>query len=144
MQDRLDMGILRKYAIHEVLRNSIGIIICAVHRNPSCYIAWTESGGNSVASKPNHNANHLAVVCDVGSCTDQALASDVHSAPQEARSFEQGSDNDRDQWLATETLSITLGFIASPLHRVVRPSRWQLDGSEPDTIPSRIRRKESR
>ena len=87
------MGILRKYAIHEVLRNGIGIIICAVYRNPSCYIAWTESDGDSVASEPNHNANHLAVVCDVGSRTDQAFASDVHSAPQEARSFEQGIDN---------------------------------------------------
>jgi hypothetical protein len=124
MQDRLDMGILRKYAIHEVLRNSIGIIICAVHRNPSCYIAWTETGRYSVASEPNHNANHLAVVCNFGSRTDQALASDVHSAPQEARSFEQGSDNEKVEQLAANNLTIPQDAIASLLQRLVRSFRF--------------------
>jgi hypothetical protein len=57
----------------------------------------------------------------------------------------EGWQNDSDQWLAATGLSTPLGFIASPLHRMVRPtaaSSDKCDASESARILSKSRRRQ--
>ena len=42
------------------------------------------------------------------------------------------SPNDPDQWLAAEGLSTPLGFIASPLHRLVRLRSLEIGSKKPN------------
>ena len=101
------------------------------HRRSILLISAKAHGPNRVQALEYHldlrcgDAVHERAViypANTGHYVRDDLLSIKHFSLSQRRTAAAGwkSQNGPDQWLATERLAITLGFIASPLHRLVR------------------------